>query len=129
MAEASIFWWRDGALDGPALEARVREAVSARPAVATQSEKSWLTERWGPLETEAAGVELALHFMERFAPITQRVPRGLAYTAITTMRLERPIGQQEEFNRATLLFCQELLAEVASLRRRVADLEAREARP
>lgn len=119
-----MFDWRDAGLDVRGLALRLHEALAARACQAGDPERHLLQERWGPdADSMNAGV-LAMHFMQRFAPVAQRLPRGLAYTAITTLRLERPIGQQEEFNRSVLLYCDWATREVQRLSRRVTALEA-----
>lgn len=116
---SDTFAWRDPSLDGERLVRLIAESLVTRNASPGEREARLLEESWSPPRGPDLEARLALHFMERFAPITQRVPGGLAYTAITTMRLEKPLGQQEEFNRATMLFAQWCVAEIARLRERV----------
>lgn len=120
----ATFDWRDDGLDARALALRLQQALAGRTRKPEENELPLLEERWGPDSDSMHAGTLAMHFMQRFAPVAQRLPRGLAYTAITTMRLERPIGQQEEFNRSVLLYCDWATREMQRLSRRVAALEA-----
>ncbi|MBM3462318.1 MAG: hypothetical protein FJX76_09475 [Armatimonadetes bacterium] len=118
-----MFAWPDASLDARGLSEKIRLGLANRAHPLGEREARLLGESWAPPTGPDLDARLALHFMERFAPITGRVARGLAYTAITTMRLERPIGQQEEFNRAALLFSRWAMDEIARLRARIDGLE------
>jgi hypothetical protein len=123
--DSAIFQWRDEALDTAALLRQVESGLQSRQVNWSAREEQLLAERWTPLPTAGDDPRLTLLFLERFAAITRRMAGGLAHTVVTTLRLERPLRQQEEFNHATLLVCRQLAEEVVRLRQRLAELEER----
>ena len=109
----------------PAALGKMASGLAEHRATRSPGESAALAESWGPdSRVDDPGV-LASHFMERFAAISQRLPGGLAFTAISTLRLEHPLRQQEDFNRSCLMLADWALREAERAQARFARLEDR----